>query len=499
MDTDNVILKVVDISKSFSGVQALKNVNIEIEKGEVHAICGENGAGKSTLVQILSGVYMSESGHILLNGKKILIKNQKNANELGISIVYQDRSLVSGLSIAENIFAARQPVNIGDNIDWKKLYAMTQELLNNLGLSINPKAVVGTLSPAQQQMVEIAKALSLNPSILILDEPTSTATQKEVVILFNIIKKLKSEGKSIIYITHRISEIFEIADRVSVLKDGCYMGTEYVKNIDQNWVVNKMIGREIHFSLSDREIENEVIFECKNFSNNKNFRNINFYLKKGEMLSFAGLTGAGRSELFKSIIGALPKISGEIYFEGKSLRIRNPIDAIEKGIVYLPEDRKDEGLFLSMSVSWNMVSASLKDFQKGPEMNDNKIIKIAKKYVNELSIDTPSINQQVINLSGGNQQKVVLSKFIIANSNIFIVDEPTRGVDVGVKIEIYKLLRKLSKEGKSIIIISSDLPEILSISDRIYVMWNGILKGEILRRDATEEKITKMAYGIEIK
>ena len=495
----NGILNIVNISKSFPGVQALKDVSIDIKKGEVHAICGENGAGKSTLVAILAGVYKPDSGYILLNNKKVEIKNQKHANTLGISMVYQDRSLVPSLNVEENIFAARQPVNFGENIDWKKLYEMTSQLLKSLNLKINPKTLVGDLSPALQQMIEIAKALSLEPDIFILDEPTATVTEREISAIFDIIRNLKKDGKAIIYISHRLAEIFQIADRVSVLKDGAHMGTGDVKNIDQNWIVKKMIGREVYFNFDTRDINENVILECKNFSDIKNFHNINFYLKRHEILSFAGLVGAGRTELFKSLFGATPKTSGDIFFEGEKIIINNPIDAINKGIVYLPEDRKEEGLFLDMNISSNIISACIKSFRKGLDIDNKKVLKASIQYKDKLSIDAPSIEQKVIFLSGGNQQKVILAKWLLVNSKILIIDEPTRGVDVGVKAEIYKILRQLAEEGTSIIIISSDLPEVLSISDRMYVMWNGMITGELLKQVATEEKIMRLASGIELE
>ena len=492
---NELALEVRGIEKSFPGVKALKGVSLEVRSGELHALCGENGAGKSTLMHVLAGVHRADAGSIYLDGKEIRIENQKHANDLGISIVYQERSLVPGLNVAENIYAARQPVNAFGSIDWKKLYKMTEEHLDSLNIKIDPRTLVGDISTSMQQMVEIAKALSIGPKVLILDEPTAAITEKEVAALFELVKKLKEKGIAIIYISHRLSEIFQIADRVTVFKDGCYMGTEEVKNVDQNWIVKKMVGREVYFECPIREISKEIALECKNFSDKKRFNNISFNLKKGEILSFAGLAGAGRTEVFRALIGADPKASGEVYLEGKKLNIKNCKDAIKEGIGYLPEDRKEQGLFLEMAVSQNIASASMKKLRKGIEMDDRKVAEVAETYKNKLSIATPSIKQRVINLSGGNQQKVVLAKWLLVNPRILIVDEPTRGVDVGAKSEIYNILRSLTEAGTSIIVISSDLPEVMSISDRIYVMWNGNITGEFLGCEATEESIMHAASG----
>ncbi len=493
---NDVILEVQGIVKTFPGVKALKGVSLQIKRGEVHALCGENGAGKSTLMHILAGVYKADAGKIILDGKEVNIENQKHANDLGISIVYQERSLVPSLNVAENIYAARQPVKFGSHIDWKKLYKMTEEHLANLNLHIDPRTLVGNLPPAIQQMIEIAKALSVNPKVLILDEPTATITDKEVSVLFNIIRKLKEQGIAVIYISHRLTEIFQVADRVSILKDGSYMGTEEVKNIDENWIVRKMVGRDVYIERVQRDVSDEVVLECRNLSNIVKFNNISFKLKKGEILSFAGLAGAGRTEVFRAVFGADPLVSGEIFVEGQKVNIKNCKDAIACGIGYLPEDRKEQGLFLDMAVSENIAAANLKYFQKGLNMDDKKVEEVAEEYRKKLSIMTPSVRQKVINLSGGNQQKVMLAKWLLVKPKILIVDEPTRGVDVGTKSEIYNILRDLTKQGTSIIVISSDLPEVLTVSDRIYVMWEGRITGELSGDEATEEKIMEYASGL---
>ncbi len=489
------ILEVKNIVKDFPGVRALKGVDFDVREGEVHALCGENGAGKSTLMHILAGVYRQTSGEVLMEGCPVDIHNQRQANEKGIAIVYQERSLVNGLNVAENIFAARQPVKFLSHIDWDKLYKDADMLLKRLGIDINPRTKVGQLSPAMKQMVEIAKALSLKPKVLILDEPTATITEKEVGALFKLLHVLKDQGMAIIYISHRLVEIFQIADRVTVFKDGEHVATEDVVGVDNDWIVSKMVGRDLQFEHIDRELAGDVILECKDFCS-KLFHDVNFKLKKGEILSFAGLAGAGRTEVMRALFGADKKLSGEVYLEGEKVEIKATGDAIKKGIGYLPEDRKEQGLFLDMAVANNIASASLKKLSKGFNIDTARMYKIAEEYKDKLGIVTPSVKQKVVNLSGGNQQKVVLAKWLLVDPKIMIVDEPTRGIDVGAKSEIYAILRKLTEQGTSVIVVSSDLPEVLSISDRIYVMYNGTITGEVEARKATEEIIMRYASGI---
>lgn len=491
----NTVLRAQNIVKDFPGVRALNKVNLDVNEGEIHALCGENGAGKSTLMHILAGVFEQDQGEIYLNNEKVNIVNQRRANELGISIVYQERSLVGGLNVAENIFAARQPVGPCSIIKWKKLYEDASELLLKLGLHIDPKGIVDQYSPAMQQMIEIAKALSVNPKVLILDEPTATITEKEVGILFTLLRKLKEQGMAIIYISHRLAEIFQIADRVTVFKDGEYVATEEVINIDNDWIVNKMVGRELLFKRVSRQVSKELLLECKGLNSNK-FKDINFNVKKGEIVSFAGLAGAGRTEVMRALFGADKMYSGEVFIDGEEVHIKNASDAIKNGIGYLPEDRKEHGLFLEMAVSTNIASASLKKLSKGMNLDQKAINRVSEEYKKKLNIVTPSIFQKVVNLSGGNQQKVVLAKWLVVNPKLMIVDEPTRGVDVGAKAEIYEILRALTEEGTSIIVVSSDLTEVLAISDRIYVMHNGEIKGELNGDEATEQLIMRYASGI---
>lgn len=492
----NKVLEMRGISMDFPGVKALNNVDYEAEAGKVHAICGENGAGKSTLMHILAGVYKPTSGDIYIDGEKIEIQNQRHANNLKIAIVYQERSLIGELSVAENIYAGRQPTKGAfTNIDFSRMYKETSLLLKELELDIDPKMPVKWLSAAMQQMVEIAKALSIKPKILILDEPTATITEREVDTLFKLIRKLKKEGIAIIYISHRLVEIFKIADEVTVLKDGVQIATKNVGDIDEKWIVNKMVGRELLFNRIERNASDETILEVRNFCSSK-FSNINFKLKKGEILSFAGLAGAGRTEVMRAIFGADPIKHGEVYINGQKTEIKTCMDAIKHKIAYLTEDRKELGLFLEMTVVENIISAKLEMFKKGLRVDNKKASRITEEYKDLLNIVTPSIYQKVLNLSGGNQQKVSIAKWLLTNANILIVDEPTRGIDVGAKAEIYRVLRNLADKGVSIIIVSSDLPEVLSISDRIYIMYQGIITGELQGDKATEDLVMQMASGL---
>jgi ABC-type sugar transport system ATPase subunit len=490
-----VVLETKDIVKTFPGIRALNAVDFDLSEGEVHALCGENGAGKSTLMHILAGVYRPDSGEIHVGGQKVDIGDQHTAQGLGIGIVYQERSLVNGLSVAENIFAARQPVGMFNIIKWKDLYKLSSDLLESLAIHIDPTTMVGSLSPALQQMVEIAKALSLNPRVLILDEPTATITEHEVDALFSLIKKLQADGMAIIYISHRLAEIFRVADRVTVLKDGRKVETADVPAVDYDWLINRMVGRDLDFARIDRTVKKDRVLEVKGFNSGK-FKNINFFLNRGEILTFAGLAGAGRSELMRAIFGADKRISGKVFIENREVNTKATYKTIKQGIGYLPEDRKAQGLFLDMSIEKNIVSSNLKKVSWGALLNDKKSAVIAKEYKERLNIMTPSTRQRVVNLSGGNQQKVVFAKWLFVNPKILIVDEPTRGVDVGAKSEIYGIMRKLTEQGVSIIMVSSDLPEVLSISDRIYIMHNGGITGELEGRKATEEAIMKHASGI---
>ncbi|MEM6846048.1 MAG: sugar ABC transporter ATP-binding protein [Bacteroidota bacterium] len=488
-------LELQQISKEFPGVKALDQVSVTIQAGEVHALCGENGAGKSTLMNILSGNLQPNSGSIRWKGQEVQIPDPIEAQRLGIAIVYQERSLVETLSVAENIFIRNKPRNRFGFIDFTRLHQQTKSLLERLGLSdIRPQSLVGSLSVAKQQMVEIAKALSQKPELLILDEPTASITEVETKILFSIIHRLRQEGTSIIYISHRMAEIFGISNQVSILKDGQHQGTFDIDEVTVDTLIRKMVGRDLQVQDTQSYASGRVVLEVQNLRGER-FRNVSFQLRKGEIMALAGLVGAGRTELARAILGADPILGGKILLEGKQIKINHPKDAIRQGIGYLPESRKTQGLFLDMSVADNVVAANLKAVAQRGVLNPQQIKQEAKGYIEQLRIVTPGSQQKVLNLSGGNQQKVVLAKWLMRQPKVFIVDEPTHGVDVGAKSEIYAILNELTRQGVSILLISSELPEVLLLSDRILVMWNGIITAELTREQATEEEIMHYASG----
>lgn len=488
------ILRIEGVTKRFPGVVALNKVCFSLSAGSVHALCGENGAGKSTLMHVLAGVFPRDEGTIQLYGRGFEPRNQHHSNQNGIAMVYQERSLVDGLSVAENIFAARQPVNRLGFIRWRELNETVSAILKRLNMQINPNTLVGRLSPAQQQMVEIAKALSLNPRILILDEPTATITEKETEALFRLIRELKQEGVGIIYISHRLAEIFQIADEVSVLKDGILVETSRVSEVNSDWLVAKMVGRELLHVERHISPKETIALRCTGLTGRR-FRNISFEAHKGEIISFAGLVGAGRTEVMRSIFGADSLQSGNIEVFGQQARISTPTDAIRHGIGYVPEDRKQQGLFLEMSVAENVVSASVGSMGKGVFFNWKDMSMHTREYIEKLNIVTSDIANKAVTLSGGNQQKVVLAKWLMRSPRILIVDEPTRGIDVGAKTEIYALLKRMAQDGTCIIVVSSDLVEVLAISQRIYVMHEGEITAE-LPGETTEKEIIRFASGI---
>lgn len=482
------------IDKKFPGVQALSKCRFELHAGEVHALVGENGAGKSTLMKILTGVYTKDGGKILYKGKEINISSPKMAQELGICMIHQEFNLIPHLTVAQNIFIGREAQkSIGFILDEREINKRTEELLKNMNLNIDPTTKVMNLTVAKQQMVEIAKALSYNSEVLIMDEPTGALTESEIEELFRIINQLRQKGVGIVYITHRMEEIKKIADRVTVLRDGQYIGTADVKDISIDQIIRMMVGREIYetsqISTSDDDGK-EIVLEVKNLKRGNVIKDVSFKLRKGEILGIAGLIGSGRTEVARAIFGADPLDSGEIYVKGKKVNIRSPKDAISHGIGYLSEDRKRYGLVLDMDVELNIVLASLERF-KGllGWIKRDKTKAESHMRVDELKIKTPGLQQQVKFLSGGNQQKVVIAKWLTRDSDILIFDEPTRGIDVGAKNEIYKLLNELARRGKSIIMISSELPEILRMSHRIIVMCEGRITGELSAAEATEERI----------
>lgn len=489
------LLQMKGISKSFPGVNALTNVQLDLHYGEVLALVGENGAGKSTLMKILTGIYEKDEGEIIFEGKPITPKNTKEAQELGISIIHQELNLMQDLTVAQNIFIGREPTT-GFNffLKEKELNERASKLFESLNINLNPETKISKLTVAKQQMVEIAKALSFNAKILIMDEPTAALTESEIETLFNIIRRLKENGVGIIYISHRMEELKVISERITVLRDGQYIDTLQTDKTDINEVVSLMVGRELFIESKKRQIQEDSVnkLEVKNLTNHY-VKDINFELKKGEILGFAGLVGAGRTEVARAIFGADPIQRGEIYIDGKKVTIKQPSDAVKAGIGYLSEDRKRFGLMVNMNVSENIFISSINKYLKGPFVKESIIKKISEEYKEKLDIRTPSIFQKVNHLSGGNQQKIVIAKWLLRDSDILIFDEPTRGIDVGAKGEIYELLDQLAAEGKSIIMISSELPEILRMSHRIIVMCEGRITGELTSEEATQEKIMNYA------
>ena len=494
-----MLLEAKKISKKFPGVQALSNVDFDLKPGEVHAIIGENGAGKSTLMHILAGIYKHDQGKFLINGKEVILNSFEKAKQHGISIVFQERSLFPNLSIAENIFGSNPPKkkNIFFQIDWNKLSTLAQSYLDKLNIKLNQKNLVSELSVARQQMIEIAKAISNDFKILILDEPTSSITLQETKILFELINHFKNQGRSIIYISHRLKEIKNIADRATVLKDGEYVGTFDVSKVDTNFLVNKMLGRELENKIFNSNViqNKEKVLSVDNLSG-KGFSNISFDLHKGEILTFTGLSGAGRTELAYALFGYEPALSGDIKINGKKMIIDHPSTAIKNGIGYLSENRKELGLFVNMEYRENIESNNLDKFSKNFLLNKKKRDDVSEELKHKFDIKIPNIQQIVLNLSGGNQQKVAISKWIYANLKILIVDEPTIGVDVGAKFAIYNILKEVTNNGVSVLMISSDINETLNISDRIIIMFEGKICGVLNNNQANEEVILKMASGL---
>lgn len=485
-----------NITKRFPGVLALDDVELDLREGEVHVLLGENGAGKSTLMKILSGAYVKDSGDIFINGSKIEIVSPGHAQQLGIGIIYQEFNLIPYLSVAENIFMGREPVLFPGVINWPKMYRDAQKILDGLNVKIDAKKEVESLGVAMQQMVEVAKALSLNARILIMDEPTASLSNNEIEALFKTIMHLKKEGVAIIYISHRLEEIFEIGDRVTVLRDGKYIDTKPVNELTRDDMVRMMVNRNLDDQIPKVKAKiGDVVLKVENLSVNDRLKNISFELRKGEVLGIAGLMGAGRTRLAKTLFGAEKIANGKIYIDGNQVNLRSPRDAINAGIGLVTEDRKSEGLVLDLSVKQNISLPNINQFISNGVINFKKENSMVDGYIDKLKVKTPSRNQLAVYLSGGNQQKVVLSKWLCSDARIFIFDEPTRGIDVGAKTEIYQLMNQLTSRGVAIIMISSEMPEILGMSDRILVMRDGRISGELNDTDATQEKIMNYALG----
>lgn len=491
-----VILEMKEIDKRFSGVHALKSVNFELAKGEVHALMGENGAGKSTLMKVLCGIHQRNGGEIILFDKPVNFATIKESQDAGISIIHQELNMMNHLTVAQNIYIGREPMKNGIYIDDKKMEQDAKELFDKIGVDIDPSVLVGSLTVGKQQMVEIAKAVSHNSKILILDEPTAALTQTEVDELFAIMADLKSKGIGMIYISHRMDEINRISDRITVMRDGEYVGTLVTSETTKDEIVKMMVGRVIYGDKKEQsnvKKDAPVVLEVKNLNRGNEIKNVNFKLRKGEILGFSGLMGSGRTEVARAIYGADPIESGEVYVNGKKVNIKTPHEAVENGICYLSEDRKRYGLMLDKSVAENSVLSSLDDYIKFGWIDDGKIDEEATKANQKLKTKTPSIKQLLRNLSGGNQQKVIIARWLLKDSDIFIFDEPTRGIDIGAKSEMYTLMEELASKGKSIIMISSELSEIQRLSDRVIVMCEGRITGELDIKDATQEKIMACA------
>lgn len=492
---DDVVLLMEGIDKSFPGVDALKKCCFNLQRGEVHALVGENGAGKSTLMKIVAGIYSKDNGKLIYKGEEVKISNPNAAQQMGISMVHQELNLMPHLTAAQNIFIGREP-HRGILLDENALNDKAQEIFDMMHLKVNPRTKVADMTVAKQQMVEIAKALSFNSDVLVFDEPSAALTDVEIAELFRIIRQMKKDGVGIIYITHRLEELKEISDRVTVLRDGLYVDTVKTKKATIDQIIKMMVGRVIYESKPEipENPSQDIVLEVNNLSRGTELKDINFKLKKGEILGFAGLVGAGRTEVARAIFGADPFESGEVFVNNKKVKIKRPSDAVAHDIAYLSEDRKRYGLCLGLDVKNNI---ALTIFEKMTIflgwVNDKSIYKIAKRIVDQLSIKTPSLEQKVKNLSGGNQQKLVVGKWLAKDAGILIFDEPTRGIDVGAKQEIYSLLNELAKQGKSIIMISSELPEILRMSHRVIVMCEGRITGELDYGDATQENIMQFA------
>ena len=494
------ILRMTGIQKYFPGVHALDNAQLEVREGEVMALVGENGAGKSTLMKVLTGIYPSDGGTIEFFGKHVEIHGPRDAQALGICIVHQELNLMQHLTVAENIYIGREPMK-GLFVDKAKQNAMTQELFDKLHLDLDPKAVVKTLSVAKQQMVEITKALSHeNTRLLILDEPSAVLTDTEIDDLFVFIRQLKKTGVGIVYISHRMDELKRITDRITVMRDGQYVATLDTPTAEISEVIRLMVGRTIYEEPKTKSAcppDAPVVLEAEHL-NSLDVKDVSFKLRKGEILGFAGLVGAGRTETMRLICGADPMDSGTIRVNGKDVKIRSPKDAVHHGIGYLSEDRKRYGLCLNLSVTDNTVLPSLEQLFKGPFVHDRKAHQLAQEHAEQIRTKTPSVRARVGSLSGGNQQKVVISKWLLRDCDVLIFDEPTRGIDVGAKSEIYKLMTQLAEEGKSIIMISSDMPELLRLSDRVIVMCEGHVTGELDISEATQETIMTYATKREV-
>lgn len=498
-------LEMVGVSKSFPGVKALDNIHLKVRPGTVHALMGENGAGKSTLMKCLFGIYKMDEGHIIIDGQRVNIVNPDDALHKGLAMVHQELQPVPERSIAENMYLGRYPmIKIGPLkiIDHKTMNSEAEKWLKDVKMSFNPRAKLGTLSIGQMQSVEIAKAVSQNAKLVILDEPTSSLTDNEVDALFSIVRELKARGVSMIYISHKMAEIRQIADDITIMRDGTYVGSWEVKDISDDEIVKQMVGRELTnvYPPKDDYRTEETVLKVSHLSSivKRSFQDCSFELKRGEILGFGGLVGAQRTEMMEAIFGMRHIASGEIEILGKKVTIRRPKDAIKDSVGMITEDRRGTGIFGCLSISDNTAIASYQNYTRFGKINGKKVAEVVKENIAKLSIKTPSDKTQIQSLSGGNQQKVIIARWLANNPDILIMDEPTRGIDVGAKYEIYQIMIDLVKQGKSIIMISSEMPELIGMSNRIIVMCNGHITGEVEDEEATQERIMAFATKFDL-
>ncbi len=490
-------LRLENIVKTFPGVRALDGVSFTVMPGEVHALMGENGAGKSTLMKVLGGIYQPDEGRIYMERQPTVMASPMEAKAKGVVFIHQELSLADELSVAENIFLGELPRKSFGRVDWEKLFSETDRILKTLNVSFDARKRVGDLSIANQQMVEIARALTVDPRAVIFDEPTASLTDAEKVVLFDVIADLRSRGVGIIYISHRMEEIFKITDRISVLRDGQYRGTLQTAATNEDEVTQLMIGRSLDLSRNDQHAElGDVALEVRGLSCGSLYRDVSFKVHRGEVVGFYGLVGAGRTEIVETVFGLRAPSSGQILLDGQEVRINSPVDAIRLGISLVPEDRKGQGLVLGMNCRDNMTLPQVDDLKAGPFVSDGAEVAIFDLYRDRLDIRTPGWRQLVGNLSGGNQQKIVIGKWLSMHPNVLIVDEPTRGIDVGSKSEIHNLIRGLAQQGYAVIVVSSEMPEVLHVSDRIVAMYHGRIMREFTSEEVTEDGLVQAISGI---
>ena len=492
--SEEIKLRVSGIEKSFPGVKALDHVDFAVRKGTVHALCGENGAGKSTLMKIINGQYKPDAGQIYIDEEPITIKDPIQAAEHGIAMIPQELNYVPELTVEENLFLGRLPVNKFGKVDWKKVHRDAVEFIEREGLSYGPKQKLNTLTVSDIQMLEIIKAVSNNASIIIMDEPTSSITEREVASLFEKIKDLKAQGVSIVYISHKMDEVFQIADDITVFRDGVVVSSDRAEDVDLDTVITRMVGRKMTNAYPKEEVEiGETMFEVKDFNLKNIFADIDFYAKKGEIIGFAGLVGAGRTEAMRSVFGLDPHDSGKVFIDGQEVNIKSPEDSIKNGLVMLAENRREDGIIPVRSVKENASLANLRRFIYKGIAHKAQEIKEVSSLFGKMAVKTPTLNTAIGSLSGGNQQKVLLSRWLLCEPKVMILDEPTRGIDVGAKFEIYKLMTDIVKEGRTIIMVSSEMPELIGMCDRIYVMSQGRITGCLERDEFSQETIMKYA------